>query len=105
MLRLIGSMVVALAIILFGYYSYFQPRPEHLACDRAIQSSGDFGASFAARSHTGQPAAGGGTVNVVFSTTNAKGEVLGNYYSCDLTRQGDGSLTVTKIYPTPGAPK
>lgn len=105
MVRLLGSMVVALAIILFGYYSYFQPRPEQLACDQAIQSSGDFGPSFTARSHASVPTADGGTVHVIFSTTNAKGDVLGNYYSCDLARQGDGSLKVTKVYPTPGAPK
>ncbi len=48
------------------------------------------------------PTADGGTVNVIFSTTNAKGDVLGNYYSCDLARQSDGSLRLTKVYPTPG---
>ncbi len=101
MIRLVGSMVVAAAIILFGYYSYLQPRPEQIACDKAIQASGDFGPSFSARSHASVPAAEGVTVNVIFSTTNAKGDVLGNYYSCDFARQVDGSLKVTKIYPTP----
>lgn len=101
MIRLVGSMVVALAIIVFGYYSYLQARPEQIACDKAIQASGDFGSSFSARSHTSAPTAGGFTVNVVFSTTNAKGDMLGNYYSCDLARQADGTLKVTRVYPTP----
>ncbi|MBX9927221.1 MAG: hypothetical protein K2Y05_12760 [Hyphomicrobiaceae bacterium] len=92
---------MAAAIILFGYYTYLQPRPEQIACDRAIQASGDFGSSFSARSHVSVPAADGITVNVIFSTTNAKGDVLGNYYSCDLARQTDGSLKVTRVYPTP----
>lgn len=105
MIRLIGSMVVAAAIILFGYYSYLQPRPEQLACDRAIQASGDFGQSFSARSHISVPSADGITVNVVFSSTNVKGDVLGNYYSCDLTKQADGSLKVARVYPTPAATK
>ncbi len=101
MIRLVGSMVVAAAIILFGYYSYLQPTTEQVACDHAIQASGDFGTSFSARSHISVPAADGVTVNVIFSTTNAKGDVLGNYYSCDLSKQADGGLKVTKIYPTP----
>lgn len=101
MIRLVGSMVVAAAIILFGYYSYLQPRPEQIACDKAIQASGDFGNSFSARSHVTVPSADGAIVNVVFSSTNAKGDVLGNYYSCDLAKQADGSLTVTRVYPTP----
>ncbi len=101
MIRLVSSMLVALAIILFGYYSYLQPRPEQIACDKAIQASGDFGNSFSARSHASVPTAGGFTVNVVFSAANAKGEMLGNYYSCDLARQADGSLKVARVYPTP----
>lgn len=101
MIRLVGSMVVAIAIILFGYYSILRARPEQIACDHAIQTSGDFNNSFSARTHTSVPSADGVTVNVVFSTTNAKGEMLGNYYSCDLSRQADGSLKVTKVYPTP----
>ncbi|MBX9711138.1 MAG: hypothetical protein K2X60_08895, partial [Xanthobacteraceae bacterium] len=78
---------------------------EQLACDKAIQASVDFGPSFSARSHTSAPTADGGIVNVIFSTTDAKGDAIGNYYSCDLVRQGDGSLKVAKVYPTPGAPK
>ncbi len=101
MIRLVGSMVVAAVIIIFGYYSYLQPRPEQITCDQAIRASGDFGNSFAARSHTSVPAPDGITVNVIFSTTNTRGEVLGNYYSCDLSKQADGSLKVTKVYPTP----
>ncbi len=101
MIRLVGSMVVAAAIILFGYYSYLQPTPEQIACDRAIQASGDFGTSFSARSHISVPAANGVTVNVIFSTTDAKGDVLGNYYNCDLSKQADGSLKVTRVYSTP----
>ncbi len=101
MIRLVGSMGVAVAIIVYGYYSYLQARPEQIACDQAIQASADFGNSFSARSHTSVPTAGGITVNVIFSTTNAKGDVLGNYYSCDLARQADGSLKVTRVYPTP----
>ena len=101
MWRLIGSMVVALVIIVFGYYSYLQPRPEQQACDRALQASADFGPSFVARSHTTVAAADGVSVNVIFSTTNAKGEALGNFYTCDLAKQPDGTFKVSKVYPTP----
>ncbi len=104
MIRLVGSMVVAAAIILFGYYSYLQPTPEQIACDKAIQALDNFG-SFSARSHVSVPTTDGVTVNVIFSTTNAKGEVLGNYYSCDLAKQSDGTLKLTKTYPTPAATK
>ncbi|RTL50873.1 MAG: hypothetical protein EKK40_12270 [Bradyrhizobiaceae bacterium] len=105
MLRLVGSMVVAAVIIVFGYYSYLQPRPEQLACDDAIKASGNFGPTFTARSHTSKPSADGVVVNVVFSTTSANGDMLGNFYSCDLAKQADGSLKVTKVYPTPGEAK
>ena len=101
MVRLLGSMVVAIIIIVFGYDAYLQPRPEQLACDRAIQASADFGPSFVARSHTSTATADGVSVNVMFTTTNAKGEALGNFYSCDLAKQPDGSLKVSKVYLTP----
>ncbi len=103
MARFVGSVIVAFAIVVFGYYVYFQPTASELACDRAIQSSIDAGTSFVARSHASAAGRDSMTITVAFSGANAAGERRDQVYSCDLARQADGAFKVVKVYPTQGA--
>lgn len=99
MARFVGSVVVAFAIVVFGYYVYFQPTANELACDRAIQSSFNESSSFAVRSHASTATRDSMTVTVAFTRADAAGEKHDQVYGCDLARQADGAFKVIKVYP------